>query len=58
MQAIREGFRNKESTLACFIDLEKANDSVWREGLMVKCLDKVLTVACGLGYFPFCHAEM
>ena len=36
VQAIREGFRNKESTLACFIDLEKVYDSVWREGLMAK----------------------
>ena len=33
---MREGFANKESTLACFVDLEKAYDSVWREGLMVK----------------------
>ena len=36
VQAVREGFNKKESTLACFIDLEKAYDSVWREGLMVK----------------------
>ena len=36
VQSIREGFGNKESTLACFIDLEKAYNSVWREGLMVK----------------------
>ena len=28
VQSIREGFGNKESTLACFIDLEKAYDSV------------------------------
>ena len=33
---MREGFANKESTLTCFVDLEKAYDSVWREGLMVK----------------------
>ena len=36
VQSIREGFGKKESILACFIDLEKAYDSVWREGLMVK----------------------
>ncbi|MEW8545066.1 MAG: reverse transcriptase domain-containing protein, partial [Candidatus Thiodiazotropha sp.] len=36
VQAIREGFNSKERTAACFIDLEKAYDSVWREGLMVK----------------------
>ena len=29
-------FKSKESTLACFIDLEKEYDSVWREGPMVK----------------------
>ena len=29
VQAVREGFNKKESTLACFIDLEKAYDSVW-----------------------------
>ena len=36
VQSIREGLGKKESTFACFIDLEKAYDSVWREGLMVK----------------------
>ena len=36
VQSICEGFGNRESTLACFIDIEKAYDSVWREGLMVK----------------------
>ena len=36
VQAVREGFNKKDSTFACFIDLEKAYDSVWREGLMVK----------------------
>ena len=29
-------FKSKESTLACFIDLEKEYDYVWREGPMVK----------------------
>ena len=36
VQSIREGVGEKQSTVACFIDLEKAYDSVWREGLMVK----------------------
>ena len=36
LQAIREGFNSKERTAAYFIDLGKAYDSVWREGLMVK----------------------
>ena len=36
VQSISEGFGNKESTLACFRDLEKAYNSVWREWLMAK----------------------
>ena len=36
VQPICEGFGNKESTLACFSDLEKAYNSMWREGLMTK----------------------
>lgn len=36
VQAIKEGFENGDATVECFIDLEKAYDSVWREGLMVK----------------------
>ena len=45
MQAVPEGFNKKESTLACFIDLEKAYDSVWREGLMVK-LSRLAVKGC------------
>ena len=36
VQGIYNGFNNKENTLAAFIDLEKAFDSVWRDGLLVK----------------------
>ena len=36
VQDIKEGFNNGEMTAACFIDMEKAYDSVWREGLMLK----------------------
>ena len=36
VQDINNGFNNKENTLAAFIDLEKAFDSVWRDGLLVK----------------------
>ena len=35
-QNIFNGFNQKEHTAALFIDLEKAYDSVWREGLMFK----------------------
>ena len=35
VQDIHNGFNDK-STLSAFIDLEKAFDSVWREGLLVK----------------------
>jgi hypothetical protein len=36
VQSIFNGLNQKESTVAVFIDLEKAFDSVWREGLLVK----------------------
>ena len=36
VQGIYNGFNNKENTLAAFIDLEKAFDSIWRDGLLVK----------------------
>ena len=35
-QDIFDGFNQREPTAALFIDLEKAYDSVWRNGLMVK----------------------
>ena len=35
-QDIYNGFNNKEHTAALFIDIEKAYDSVWRDGLMFK----------------------
>ena len=36
VQSIFNRFNQKESTVAVFIDLEKAFNSVWREGLLVK----------------------
>ena len=36
VQDINKGFNNKEYTIAAFINLEKALDSVWRDGLRVK----------------------
>ncbi|CAG2198582.1 unnamed protein product [Mytilus edulis] len=35
-QAIFNGFNKDKTTIVIFIDFEKAYDSVWREGLMVK----------------------
>lgn len=39
VQDIKKGLYNGEMTAACFIDMEKAYDSVWREGLMLKLAD-------------------
>ena len=36
VQSIVDGFNKDECTLAWLVDLEKAYDSIWREGLMVK----------------------
>ncbi|CAG2192488.1 unnamed protein product [Mytilus edulis] len=36
IQSIYGGFNKKMITLALFIDFEKAYDSIWREGLLVK----------------------
>ena len=36
VQGIYNGFNNKKNTLAAFIDLEKAFESIWRDGLLVK----------------------
>ena len=36
VQDIHNGFNEKESTLVAFIDMEKAFDSVWKDGLLVK----------------------
>ena len=36
VQDIHNGFNKKESTLVAFIDMEKAFDNVWRDGLLVK----------------------
>ena len=36
VQDIYDGFNRNESTLVAFIDMEKAFDSVWRDGLLVK----------------------
>jgi hypothetical protein len=36
VQSIVDGFNKDECTLAWLVDLEKAYDSIWREGLMVE----------------------
>ena len=36
VQSIVNGFNKNNHTLACFVDLAKAFDSVWRPGLMYK----------------------
>ena len=36
VQSIVDGFNKDECTLAWLVYLEKAYDSIWREGLMVK----------------------
>jgi retron-type reverse transcriptase len=36
VQSIVDDFNKDECTLAWLVDLEKAYDSIWREGLMVK----------------------
>ena len=42
-QDIFNGFNSNEHTAALFIDIEKAYDSVWRDGLMVKLKEKGIT---------------
>ncbi|MEW8548508.1 MAG: reverse transcriptase domain-containing protein, partial [Candidatus Thiodiazotropha sp.] len=36
VQSVVNGFNDNKYSLACFVDLAKAFDSVWREGLMFK----------------------
>ena len=36
VQNIIDGFNERESTIGVFIDMEKAYDSVWRNGLLEK----------------------
>ena len=35
VQSICNSFNKEERVIACFVDLEKAYDSIWREGLLV-----------------------
>ena len=37
-QSIEESYQKKSTTLAVWIDIEKAFDTVWREGLQLKLL--------------------
>ena len=46
-QDIENGFQQKMKTLAVFIDLTKAFDKVWKEGLLFKLLRKTV---CGKMY--------
>lgn len=38
-QSIVDGYQRKEATLAVFVDLKQAYDSVWKPGLLMKMLD-------------------
>jgi len=49
-QSIVDGFNEEKFTLAVLIDFEKAYDSVWREGLLVKFLNQEYKGKCGSGY--------
>ena len=42
-QSVLLGFSEQKATLATFIDMEKAFDSVWRDGLLFKLHDKGVT---------------
>ena len=42
-QSVLSGFSEQKATLATFIDMEKAFDSVWRDGLLFKLHDKGVT---------------
>ena len=42
-QDIKRAFSNKESVVSVFFDIEKAYDSLWKEGLMIKMFDLGVT---------------
>ena len=46
-QEIENGFQEKKNTLAVFVDLTKAFDKVWKDGLLLKLLKKNI---CGRMY--------
>ena len=57
VQDIYNGFNNKEKSLLAFIDMEKAFDSVWRDGLLVEMHNLGLEGISGTGYQISYHQE-
>ena len=54
-QAIVNGFNAKESTLAAMVDIEKAYDSVWRDGLLYKLDNKGIQSRMWMWLNSFLH---
>ena len=42
--------QEKKKTLAVFVDLTKAFDKVWKDGLLLKLLKRIFVEECMVGY--------
>ena len=56
-QDIENGFQQKKKTLAAFVDLTKAFDKVWKEGLLFKLLRKIVCATCARGSRATCSRD-